>query len=47
MKCPQCGSQNVSKEVDGKDIGGMPGVKYRVCESCGGATVVKNRKKNK
>lgn len=33
MKCPNCNNKIIEK--DGKDVGGMPGVKYNYCENCG------------
>jgi hypothetical protein len=35
MRCKACGALNVGNEKDGKDCAGLPGVTYKVCNSCG------------
>lgn len=32
-RCPNC--QGQLEDRDGKEVGGMPGIKYRYCNSCG------------
>jgi Pyruvate/2-oxoacid:ferredoxin oxidoreductase delta subunit len=31
--CPKCGAFH--EERDGAEIGGLPGIKYKYCNSCG------------
>jgi Zn ribbon nucleic-acid-binding protein len=31
--CPRCGHE--PREVDGSQIGGLPGITYRTCGACG------------
>jgi formate dehydrogenase maturation protein FdhE len=33
-KCPQCHS-GIPQVVDGRDVGGLDGLKYRRCNTCG------------
>jgi ribosomal protein S12 len=38
--CPQCGGRHTSDRVDGAQLGGLPGVLYDVCSSCGHSRAV-------
>lgn len=40
--CPQCGGSSVGRK-DGKDVGGMPGIIYKVCNGCGWTSSVTKR----
>lgn len=33
-RCQHCNNQNLA-ERDGREIGGMPGIKYQCCDACG------------
>ena len=33
-KCQKCNNRNLA-ERDGREVGGMPGIKYQCCDACG------------
>jgi len=33
-RCQHCNNQNLA-ERDGREVGGMPGIKYQCCDACG------------
>lgn len=41
-KCGQCGSIGL-KELDGSKVGGLPGLRYRVCDGCGWTRAITKR----
>jgi hypothetical protein len=45
--CPRCGAGGFgSNQRDGGEIGGMPGIQYKVCDSCGSSfPIVKRRRR--
>lgn len=47
IKCPKCGSKAID-ERDGAEVGGFPGITYRVCPGCGwsGAITKKTPKRD-
>jgi hypothetical protein len=42
-RCHKCGAAHV--RVDGKDIGGMPGIQYKHCRACGWSQAVTKRQR--
>jgi hypothetical protein len=40
--CGSCGSTAL-KTLDGAQIGGMPGINYRVCDGCGWSRAITKR----
>jgi len=42
--CHKCGSPGI-REVDGAEVGGLMGIKYKLCDSCGDARPVVTRQK--
>jgi transcription elongation factor Elf1 len=44
--CSYCGAAYASDSTrDGSEVGGLPGIKYRVCNACGHIDAVKIRRK--
>jgi hypothetical protein len=43
MACRKCGNVRGIEERDGKDCGGLPGIRYRVCDNCGHAQPITKR----
>lgn len=40
--CHRCGAMGL-KELDGSKVGGMPGITYKVCDSCGTTRAITKR----
>jgi ribosomal protein S27AE len=44
--CPKCGGSKYSLDTrDGGEVGGLPGIKYKVCPNCGYAQAVTHRQR--
>jgi hypothetical protein len=42
--CPNCGTHLFGRVIkDGSEVGGLPGIKYKVCDSCGHARAITHR----
>lgn len=43
ISCPGCNQTGTRHERDGSEIGGLPGIKYKVCSSCGHTAAITKR----
>jgi len=42
LRCRKCGQMALTQR-DGSEVGGMPGLRYNVCGSCGNAQPITKR----
>jgi hypothetical protein len=42
LRCRKCGALGL-KELDGAQVGGLPGLRYNVCDGCGNAQPITKR----
>lgn len=43
MTCRKCGGFGTQRKRDGSEVGGMPGITYKECSSCGHAQPITKR----